>query len=416
MIIFLFLLVELLFIPGLLFFLSADAAVLAFIIMNVLTITVLISRQKEVSNDIIIVGFLLRLLLLGLDAQFGLLHFPDTDDFYSGGIDILYNTSDRATYDNYSHFLSFIFRIVENSYLAQYINIVFSISGLIYMSKILNMVGLSKKQSRILMLLSSCWISGLAFHPSLLREAIPFYFIALSVYNFMLWTKTSNSIKIYIAVACVFLASALHSGCLLIAVGYIMALAFYNARADKNKMSMSRLAITAIIVLSAVYALSTTDYLFASKFRAIDGEKSLAELQYNSDEGNSAYLSWIDPQNDMQVLMYSPLRMFYFLFSPLPTEWNRVMDIASFIADGGIWFLLLFYVYRKCNVSSRSKSLIIHMSFSLLLFAFVFANYTYTAGTAMRHRLKAFPLMIAMYAVVKSEEEKIRKHTTLYCL
>ena len=180
---------------------------------------------------------------------------------------------------------------------------------------------------------------------------------------------------------------------------------FRSVKSQKAVFSLKSIIVLAVIMAGSILLFSSTD-VFTNKVDRIMQSESLENTLSNfiRDSGRSAYLTWINPQNTTQIILYSPLKIFYFLFSPMPMNWQNVIDIAAFFTDSLVYFLLLWFIFKKNKIYTRIRYLTISLFFTI----FVFAYGTWNSGTAIRHRTKILPLILTMYVVVRSEKEKIR--------
>lgn len=128
----------------------------------------------------------------------------------------------------------------------------------------------------------------------------------------------------------------------------------------------------------------------------------------------SGYLQSITTDSLAQIVMYLPLFMFYFLFSPTPDMFRGALDIISFILNSSIFIYLIsngINTFRqiKNRLSVKEKKVIKCLFVSILFTVAVFSIGTRNAGTAMRHRDKVVPLLIVMFAIVKNRSIILRE-------
>jgi hypothetical protein len=223
--------------------------------------------------------------------------------------------------------------------------------------------------------------------------------------------KLGQHFSIIISVICVLGASWMHSGCIFVAIGYLIATAFYYPQLQKSKISLNSVIILAILILGSFYLISTTS-TFTERFENIDIQNTINQGIYIPDyAGESAYLTWINPDNPVQLVLFSPLTMFYFIFSPIPLNWRGLQDIIAFALDSCFYFYFVYSSLKYRNQIQNNKSIFKYIFISILFSCFVFAYGTQTAGTAIRHRCKIFPLFVTMYILSISGKEK---HITYY--
>src|SRR5690606_28485051 len=74
--------------------------------------------------------------------------------------------------------------------------------------------------------------------------------------------------------------------------------------------------------------------VFLSKFVTEEGGTVDYEI---FAEGGSVYLASFSGLSGIAALLVAPLKMFYFLFSPLPLDWRGGGDIVSFLFDSTVY-------------------------------------------------------------------------------
>ena len=86
---------------------------------------------------------------------------------------------------------------------------------------------------------------------ALLREGSIYYFVVLSIYHFLKWTKDYRLFDMMIAILAVLIGAKYHEGIIVVAVSYLYAFIFYDRQ--KNKIKMNGLNITCITMVSIVF-------------------------------------------------------------------------------------------------------------------------------------------------------------------
>lgn len=198
-------------------------------------------------------------------------------------------------------------------------------------------------------------------------------------------------------------ASAFHAGVIGILIGYMFFYMFYDHNIRKFSFSYQSVLIflTFIIVGFIVSQYSGT---FLGKFGNVAAADDVY-AQANASRGESAYLPGMEIKSLVDMILYGPIKMFYFLASPLPMNWRGFNDIFAFLIDSSIYiWILLFTVLNLKYV--KKKALAIGIIVILLTTSFIFGIGVSNAGTAMRHRQKIFPIVILLYAIVADGKMK----------
>lgn len=129
--------------------------------------------------------------------------------------------------------------------------------------------------------------------------------------------------------------------------------------------------------------------------------------QFNYEIGGSAYLSEITVRSLRDTIIFLPLKLIYFLFSPLPTNWRGLIDIIPFFIDSIWYFICLYYIVRRLK-KTPYHCFVLAIGIGWLATAFVFGIGTWTAGTAIRHRNKIFAVLLMLVAASSFREIRIK--------
>ena len=361
---------------------------------------------------ILAVGLALRLILLFVDF-FHLATIPnsgaDTETFHY----IAMRFYSELSYDTRSHFPSVIAMFYKITYasrlLAQYVNDVFGMGILIMIYKSLKLLQVKEKAIFVAVTVIALLPNAIIFSGILLREAWVEFFVAVSVFFFVKWFVGGKPISILACIGALLVAAYMHAGVLGLALGYIAGFLFYSPATGRVTFSFS--SIISMIVIVGIWLLIADSFqMFTGKFNSFDFEDNQDFLKKVNSQGggNSDYLTWINADSTAQGLIFSPLKVFYFLFSPLPTEWRRISDIVGFAIDG-FWYMWMCWVlwkYRPGQQLFMKRFLVLAM----LCSAFIFGYGTYNAGTAFRHRAKLLSVIAIPFAISLSERQRKREN------
>ena len=373
---------------------------LIFILVHVAFIIYYILFTEGKYKNILLLGLILRLVILFADIYhwFPVLHSgADSETFHGiAKTNQIYDEQRKLT--NYTPFLTFLYSITHSSrIIAQYFNLVMGVSILFILRKIFEILGIDNKVALISILLLACMPNFVIFSGILLREAWVEFFVILSVYFFVRWFIGGNSLNIPLCLGSVLLASLMHSGTLVVIMGYILAFTSYNPSTGQVQFSSHSISFI-IIATVMILLLGDSSDMFTGKFQSASSSDGLLATINADTKGDSAYLTdslWMG-------LVFSPLKMFYFLFSPLPTNWRGFGDVIAFMIDSSFYIFLCWNIARNYRLSNKFGSIKLFLLIGFIISVFVFAFGTYTAGTALRHRAKLLPMLTVLYAVSSS--------------
>lgn len=394
--------------------------------MIVLTIIIIVSialmlycmQQNRSIAAILILAFVARIFILFADLEhwFSILNSgADTEMFdIMARRDLLLVESEFKS--GYVHFLTFIYSISDGSrLLAQYINVLFGMGILFIMLKTFRLLDVPMKQQKVGLSLVAFMPNMIIFSAILLREAWVEFFVAASVLQFVRWYLRGNSMNMTFCILMILAACYMHAGVIGLLLGYIFGFLAYNPKL--RKVQFTPKAIVSIIILGLLFiAFAGSLEMFTGKFQNYDPESTEDFLLYanKTGVGGSGYLQWL-PQTSNPVIgiLVAPLRMFYFLFSPLPTEWHRVSNIVGFLIDGVfyMWMCWIIYTRRALLHKIPLKNFLVT---AILATAFIFGYGTSNAGTAFRHRAKILPAIVITYAISNVSTKKYKKNNPIY--
>ncbi len=359
-------------------------------------------------RNVIFVGFAIRVLILFADYYdwfFILNSGADTEMFHNvskKNVE-LYQEVYRG---NYTVYLTYIYRLTNCSRLiAQFINVLLGMGVIFCVQKILRELNVTSKNLFYGTLIVTFLPNLNILSAILLREAWIEFFVALSLLFFVRWFLRGGGLNIVGSIASVLIASTMHAGVIGVILGYTVAFILYNP--DSQRVTISKNTIISLIFLAAISA-GASSYmgLFTGKFAEYENINDIVEVTNKTNGGGSDYLKWINSNSVAMSLMFAPLKMFYFLFSPLPTEWRGPNDLIGFMVDGGIYMYMFYTMWRNRAAGAINRNFKIFLLTSIMVVTFIFAYGTTNAGTAFRHRNKIVSLVVVAFAIssVKSNE------------
>lgn len=353
----------------------------------------IIQRFEGRGFQLMVLGaFFLRILLLLAD-YYSWFPIPnsggDSEAFYEISVENLHR--DYNVYlTNYTVYLSALFSWIGPQRLfAQFLNVVYGIGTIYYVYKSLNLLRLDVKLKKTLMIIV-CFMPNLMVLSSvLLREAMIILGITASVYYFLLWVKQGKVVDYVKCVCCILLGAYLHSGMLGILLGYLLAFVFYNREKEKIQIRFASV-VYLLLVLSFLIVIVIQSGFFTSYIGVLltDNVEAGFLMKANyKEEAGSAYLTWMHLDSWEQGLLYLPLKILYFLFSPLPWGWRGMGDVVVFFLDSCVYLWLLLRIYRL-GVNCFYRGALFFLMIGFWMSVSMYAYGTITAGAAMRHRAK----------------------------
>ena len=111
--------------------------------------------------------------------------------------------------------------------------------------------------------------------------------------------------------------------------GYLLLFLFYVPSRNRFVVRKDILATVFVIGIAAGVIL-LNPRLFLAKFQGVMQNSDALISQFNLNFGGSAYLVNLQASSVQQVILMSPLKALYFLFSPVPFDWRNIMDAIAY--------------------------------------------------------------------------------------
>lgn len=387
---------------------------LIFLAINSIAILVVLPTTLKERNlyFIVIIGYFLRLGLLFWDFFerhiFVLPHSgSDTENFHRGALEIYLDPNAMMEFrDSYEIFLGGFYHVFgPQRMMAQYLNILFGLGIIIVVVKILQLLQIQSKIIKWVVITITFFPQLLIFSAILLRENIISFSMIVSLYYFVSWYKRGRGFDPLLSILFLGIASYFHSGAAALFLVYFFMFAYYRRSDDRIRLGPRGIVLFSVLCILIVLAFLNYGEVLFYKFSRVDSYEDLYS-KASTSSGSSAYLGWLNIQSTSQLILFSPLRMLYFLFSPLPIDWRGMMDVVTFLLDSVVYVFLCIYIFRNRSAIRQDKWLLLALIIAVLLFTFVFAYGTGNAGTAVRHRNKIVAVFLIVFALIQNQKEK----------
>lgn len=394
---------------------SNHKLILSFVIIHFLFTSFLLLEYWSDFRWIFILSFILRFFIMCWDLYFQDVFLiptarPDPDFFYFEAINVSSKSISRILSSNvnfYSKIMGMMFRYVGGyRILGQYINVLLSISIIFIFNKNLEILSIEKKYQRLLLSIYALFPQGIVVSSIFLREMFVTFFISLSVFKFTKWFSNDNAKNMLFTILLIGIAALFHSGVLAIITGYIFAFLFYDYKNQKFTISTRTLIyalLLAFILIGGLFLLG--DSLFI-KFSVVENLSDVYRVA-SSARGGAAYLENLKITNVWQLIFFSPIRMIYFWFSPMPWNWRGVLDVIAFILDSLFYLMVILKVIIRRESINVKKELFICLLISLFASSLIFGIGVNNAGTAARHRHKLFSLFLIILSIIIKNKKSL---------
>lgn len=352
----------------------------------------LFSKKKyhEIALPLLI-GLAFRILLLFWDIYFNeIFQLPnsgaDSEAYFSRAIQ--FASGAKETEKNFYLVAGLLFKVVGNARIyGQFVNVLYSLVAIHALIRILDLIGISG-ESRKFTTWVVCLLPNFAILSAIfLREALITMLVSLSFLCFVRWVYDSGRYNLILAFLLVLCSSYFHGGTVAVAGGYAVVVAFYSRKAKALRFTSKTIFIVCFFFFAfAFFYIQYGDILFAK----IAGIDSISEVAGYDNIGGSSYARYVgNSDNIFNMILYTPLRMAYFLFSPFPWMWRGISDIVAFFGSSLFYLVTIWQIVRTLvRYPDSRKGMVMICALVLLATVFVFGWGVSNAGTAARHRDK----------------------------
>ena len=376
--------------------LDRELLALVYIVLNVLFFILYFYRKSEDKTlfMILVGGLMLRMAALYYDRNVAWLPFNTTDAqrFHELSVETA-NALPDVLLEHFTGFYSQVLGVIyyifgPYQFWGHFLNISFV---MLAATKLLDIADLMKLTLTNKKIMSFIWMfAPIPFLMSyaLLREGSMYYFVVLSIYYFLKWTKDYRLFNIIMAVLSVYIGSKYHEGLIAVAVPYLYAFIFYDRQ--KNKIKMNGLNIA---------CLTTAFILFLAFIGSEAGQEYIQKTNAETG-GGSAYLTNLKVETPIEFLFAGPIKAVFLVYSPMPWLVRNPMDIITLLLDSSLWIYTTYlFVKNYKTIDSRYKLLML----CIILGGFVYGMGTLNTGTAIRHRNKLMAFTLVLMMAIKNK-------------
>lgn len=367
---------------------------------------------------ILYAGYLLRCVCLAVDLYgrnfITLMHSGGDSEAFARNAAELYSSIEGYVSTMYPYAINGIYQITGvNRFCAQYINVIFWALSAGILIRICSMFHTKNNMRTFIYTVWSFLPTGILLSGILLRESAEVFFGMWSFQYFLIWMKDGRWKSVIQAFICVVPAIILHSASAALWATYVMGMMFWDVKKQKYRWQMKTMLIF-FISTAGVFLLWKTP-VGTLLFSKLGTEFSLYGITHRRYVvAGSDYLVDMDCQSWVQFVPYTLIRMFYFLFSPIPTQARGLQDIFSFCLDGLPLAVAICWAVCKAFKNREIQGYAYAALLGGFSFAGIFAWGVGNAGTALRHRYLAWSIFMISLCIACSydgqKEMEAKKH------
>lgn len=381
---------------------------------------ILYAKKSPQITAYLLLGFFLRLFLLYFDLYCkDIFVLPssgqDSERFARQAAEFYMTGVDPSRGFLYVRWIVFLYNFFgANRAIAQYSNVLLGMWMIFIAIRMLEQLEVSERTLTSAAALL-CFLPYTAImQVLLLREAIVMFLLCVSLHWFLQWMEGRKYSTLAFSVLAVIAASLFHSGSLAILLGEAIAFVLYDH--DTGEIDFRPSSIWALLLIIVGFAVLYTqfgDALFR-KFRGIEDSADIIRKSNAYTKGSAAYEAGFRIANPtLNLIVNTPIRMLYFVASPMPWTWRGVQDVIAFVFSALFYIIVYWkaFVVLRIQRSSEYRTIIVLMLFFMLASAMMFAWGVANSGAAMRHRDKFVIIHIITYALCEASDIQTEPET-----
>jgi hypothetical protein len=372
--------------------------------------------KNNQTKFLIFIFFCLRIFLLYLDYYgkdiVNVLHSGgDSERFYDWGLIISKDLSimKEISYTRYTDFLGILYWVIgDQRFFSQFINVILGMWSIFVFYKILDLFKLQDSKKLFFLALYGFYPQNIIFSSILLREALIQLTFIYSLLFFIKWLMLNNRINIFKTLFFVLLSSLFHSGMIISLLVYAFMFLFIDVKKYRFNYSLKKIALLVLFCCFGLALIVYNSSILTGKFAVLLIEDNSGLIDnYQSmrgEEGGATYLRNYQINSVIDLIILLPLRLIYFIFSPMPYDVRGVGDLGAILLDSSFYYFLIYTIVRSRKIISRNVFRIFPKIFFIifLIVSLGFAIGTENSGTAIRHRAKIFPALLIVVICIES--------------
>lgn len=399
-------------------------------LINLFILIISVFRSIGDKNDeqtikyMIIVSLFIRLAVLFWDIYCrGIFVLPNSEGdavWYKSAARsyAFYGKANQFDYNEYSFYIGQLYKIIGMQEItAQYLNVYFAIFSIVLIYKILTMFEVSIKNKKTAVALACFLPNSLMIMSFFLQESVIAFCIILTLYFYTKWWFSGKLLYFAAAFVPATLGSFLHSGSIVPVVAIVATFAFVSNR--EHKLKITALAVMGAVIISAVVFLfisSNSGTLFSKIGGSLSAENVVNSAGKTDRVSDADYFIGIGGlPSVLDLIVNSPIRMLYFLASPVPWMWRGINDAVGFFGSS-VFYIIAFWNavklirYRHGIDKESGMWTYFFVLFIMVLFAtFMFGWGVSNSGTALRHREKFTYIFISLYCFTKEMIDRAKE-------
>ncbi|MBQ0097559.1 MAG: hypothetical protein KBS62_01315 [Oscillospiraceae bacterium] len=399
---------------------NMNAVAIVFLLINIVVVSLAINFSMNDDDakkykGIIMSSFIVRILILFWDVYArGIYILPnsegDAEYYYSMGVSYAFGQrADKVELKDYRYYVGQIFKFIgDQKITVQFLHVFFAICSIILIYRILTMFEVSENVKKTTMIFAAFLPNSMMITTFFLQESFIAFCLVLSLYLYTKWWFGASAVNFIFAIIFSLIGGLFHMGGTVGAIVYVVFYFLINNKERKLMITPYRIVLIVIVLFVSLYLLSTYGEDFLGKIGGDMSAESLTKNATGYNTGGSEYTIGIQGLPAvLDLIVNTPIRIVYFICSPMPWRWRSIGDIFAFFSSA------LFYIYtvivviktyankntRTVSGKGNIRSYMFILVMLCLVASFMFGWGVSNSGSALRHREKFTYIFVLLYGI-----------------
>jgi hypothetical protein len=375
---------------------------------------------------IIIFGFFLRILVSVwngfFEFEFG--QTADIGSFHARAAEFSQNPSIQMCEHQPAHVficgLGFLYFLTTDSLFQGSLFSNFSwLASALILFKTMKLLSIKKRLQKQAMLIYVLLPSSIILTSLTLREPYQLLLVNLLIYAGLKVYLKKSYMYWFLVIFAVFFMSFLHGGLLIFGFFVMNCIMILLAR-RRFKKGYNKIKLAFIVPVVVLISSVGISYLleYSKGYKKLSEGLVAGVVTYQKGGisvavgSNAAYRNQIDIKDNFDLLLFMPQALFQYLFEPMPWRILRVMDLGLLFEN----ILRVWLIWRTLTgirrISVTMKNPMFFLAISYFVLETIWSLGTMNWGTAVRHKIPGFGILI-LAAFMYSKPERKRTYSPI---
>lgn len=350
-------------------------------------------------HNAIVFGLLLRLGMAAWNGLWGPSFGagPDAAGFHLGAVAYAAGSgsNDFHLSNIYIYALGNVYRwLMPSLLLGSILSCAAWLASAVLLVQMMEMTGVAKERQFWAMLLFAFLPSSVVITSVTLREAYQLFAVHLVVYAALKIYLTRSRAHWALLLTGVALMGALHVALLAAGLAIALITLLFSTVNREDRFSLAKSGLIFSVLLLVGYACAAIFIETVFNVRMGLGEALQARQDSWQQSARASYSNVIKIRSDADLLLFLPVALFQYLFQPMPWRVSTGLDLALLLENLLRVFLLCRIGLGLYSLPLQDKARVAFVFAAYLVIETVWAVGTINWGTAVRHHIPAFGLLL----------------------